>query len=52
MKVQAKPRYLLDINIVLDYLLQRAPWYPLAKALFVAESQEQVDLFALAAITM
>jgi predicted nucleic acid-binding protein len=40
-----KPRYLLDINIVLDYLLQREPWYPLAKGLFQAESREQVDLF-------
>jgi len=40
----AKPRYLLDINIVLDYLQQRDPWYPLAKALFQAESQERVDL--------
>jgi len=45
MRVQVKPRYLLDINIVLDYLLQREPWYPMAKALFMAESQEQVDLF-------
>ena len=41
----SKPRYLLDINIVLDYLLQREPWYPLAKELFKAESQEKVDLF-------
>ena len=45
MKPSCKPRYLLDINIVLDYLQQRDPWYPLAKAIFVAESQEQVDLF-------
>jgi predicted nucleic acid-binding protein len=36
---------MLDINIVLDYLQQRQPWYPLAKALFMAESQEKVDLF-------
>jgi predicted nucleic acid-binding protein len=43
--VQAKPPCLLDINIVLDYLQQREPWYPLAKALFMAESQEKVDLF-------
>jgi len=41
----SKPRYLLDINIVLDYLQQRDPWYPLAKGLFLAESQEKVDLF-------
>ena len=40
-----KPRYLLDINIVLDYLQQRQPWYPMAKALFLAEAQEKVDLF-------
>ena len=45
MSAQGKPRYLLDINIVLDYLQQRNPWYPLAKALFQAESQERVDLF-------
>lgn len=45
MKVPAKPRYLLDINIVLDYLMQRQPWYSLAKGLFQAESQEKVDLF-------
>jgi predicted nucleic acid-binding protein len=40
-----KPAYLLDINIVLDYLQQRRPWYPLAKGLFLAERQEKVDLF-------
>jgi len=40
-----KPDFLLDINIVLDYLQQREPWYPLAKALFLAERQEKVDLF-------
>lgn len=45
MKQSPKPRYLLDINIVLDYLQQREPWYPLAKGLFLAESQEKVDLF-------
>ena len=45
MKGRAKPAFLLDINVVLDYLQQRAPWYPLAKALFVAESQEKVDLY-------
>lgn len=45
MKVPSKPRYLLDINIVLDYLMQRQPWHPLAKGLFLAESQEKVDLF-------
>ena len=45
MKPSFKPRYMLDINIVLDYLQQRDPWYPLAKALFLAESQEKVDLF-------
>ena len=43
-----KPRYLLDINIVLDYLQQREPWYPLAKALFQAESREEVDLYVAA----
>lgn len=41
----ARPRYLLDINVVLDFLQQREPWYPLAKALFQAEAQERVDLF-------
>ena len=45
MSPSSKPRYLLDINIVLDYLQQRDPWYPLAKGLFLAESQEKVDLF-------
>jgi len=45
MKPASKPRYLLDINIVLDYLQQREPWYPLARALFQVESQEKVDLF-------
>jgi len=40
-----KPRYLLDINVVIDYLQQREPWYPLAKALFRAERREIVDLF-------
>ena len=45
MKAPARPRYLLDINIVLDYLFQREPWYPMAKGLFTAESQEQVELF-------
>jgi predicted nucleic acid-binding protein len=39
-----KPAFLLDINIVLDYLQQREPWYPSAKALFQAEAQEKVDL--------
>jgi len=48
MNSSTKPRYLLDINIVLDYLQQREPWYPLAKALFLAESQERVDLFVAA----
>jgi predicted nucleic acid-binding protein len=48
MTLAAKPRYLLDINIVLDYVLQRDPWYPLAKALFLAETQERVDLFVAA----
>lgn len=45
MRPQSKPRYLLDINVVLDYLQQRDPWYPQAKALFQAERQEKVDLF-------
>ncbi|NTV74110.1 MAG: type II toxin-antitoxin system VapC family toxin [Holophaga sp.] len=45
MNVPSRPRYLLDINIVLDYLMQRQPWYPLAKGLFVAESQEKAELF-------
>ncbi len=41
----AKPRYLLDVNVVLDYLQQRQPWYLDAKALFLAERQEKVDLY-------
>ena len=45
MNSPAKPRYLLDINVVLDYLQQREPGYPLAKALFQTEYQEKVDLF-------
>ena len=45
MTARAKPRYFLDANVVLDYLLQRQPWYPSAKALFLAEHQEKVDLF-------
>lgn len=46
MKPEAKkPRCLLDINVVLDYLQQRQPWYPGAKALFQAERQEKVDLY-------
>lgn len=45
MSGRRKPRYLLDANIVLDYLLQRQPWYPNAKALFLAERQEKVDLY-------
>ena len=45
MSPRSKPRYLLDANIVLDYLLQRQPWHPNAKALFLAEHQEKVDLF-------
>ena len=45
MKGRTKPAFLLDINVVLDYLQQRDPWYPLAKALFLAERQEKVDLF-------
>ncbi len=40
-----RPAFLLDINIVLDYLQQREPWYRMAKALFLAEAQEKVDLF-------
>ena len=43
--IPAKPRYLLDVNVVLDYLQQRQPWYPDAKALFLAERQEKVDLY-------
>ena len=45
MKPAPKPRYMLDINVLLDYLQQRQPWYPQAKALFQAELQEKVDLF-------
>lgn len=45
MRGRTKPRYLLDINVVLDYLQQREPGYPLARALFQAEHQEKVDLF-------
>ena len=41
----ATPRYLLDVNVVLDYLQQRQPWYLDAKALFLAERQEKVDLY-------
>ena len=40
-----KPRYLLDLNIILDFLQQRDPWYPFARGLFVAERQERVDLY-------
>lgn len=45
MNLPGKPRYLLDINVVLDHLQQRDPWHPVAKALFRAERQERVDLF-------
>ncbi len=45
MKPAPKPRYLLDVNVLLDYMQQRQPWYPQAKALFQAERQEMVDLF-------
>ncbi|MBL0313561.1 MAG: PIN domain-containing protein [Holophagaceae bacterium] len=45
MKPAPKPRYLLDINVLLDYMQQRHPWYPQAKALFQAEHQEKVDLY-------
>lgn len=45
MKPAPKPRYLLDINVLLDYMQQRHPWYPQAKALFQAERQEKVDLY-------
>lgn len=45
MKPAPKPRYLLDINVLLDYMQQRQPWYPQAKALFLAERQEKVDLY-------
>lgn len=44
MKPVSKPKYLLDINVLLDYMQQRQPWYPHAKALFLAERQEKVDL--------
>ncbi len=45
MNALGKPPCLLDIDIVLDYLQQREPWYPLAKALFLAEGQEKVVLY-------
>jgi len=40
-----KPRYMLDLNIILDFLQHREPWYPYARGLFEAERQERVDLF-------
>lgn len=40
-----KPRHLLDINVLLDFLQQRQPWYPAARVLFQAERQEKVDLY-------
>ena len=42
---EAKPRYLVDINVLLDYLQQRQPWYPQARALFLAERQERLDIY-------
>jgi len=45
MKPRTKPRYLLDLNVVLDYLQQREPWVQTARALFLAERAEKVDLF-------
>ena len=41
----AKPRYLLDLNIVLDFLQRREPWVSAARGLFEAERQERVDLY-------
>ena len=41
----AKPRYLLDLNVVLDFLQRREPWYPAARRLFEAERREKVDLY-------
>jgi predicted nucleic acid-binding protein len=41
----AKPKYLLDLNVVLDFLQRREPWYPAARRLFEAERQERVDLY-------
>lgn len=43
--MSAKPRYLLDLNIVLDFLQRRDPWYPSARGLFDSERQERVDLY-------
>ena len=43
--MSVKPRYLLDLNIILDYLQRREPWYKTARGLFEAERQERVDLF-------
>lgn len=40
-----KPRYLLDLNVVLDFLQRREPWYPAAAGLFKAERQERLDLY-------
>jgi predicted nucleic acid-binding protein len=42
---RAKACYLLDLNIVLDFLQRREPWYPAARGLFEAERQERVDLY-------
>lgn len=41
----AKPRYLLDLNIILDFLQRREPWVLAARGLFEAERQERVDLY-------
>ena len=43
--MSAKPRYLLDLNVVLDFLQRREPWYRIARGLFEAERQERVDLY-------
>ena len=45
MTSHARPAYFLDLNVVIDYLTQRQPWYPAAKALFQAEAQERLDLY-------
>ncbi len=42
---KAKACYLLDLNIVLDFLQRREPWYLAARGLFEAERQERVDLY-------
>lgn len=39
------PKFLLDLNVVLDYMAQRQPWYAAASAIFQAEARAQASLF-------